>query len=230
MNYKKGNVAIAASIVVAGLIVAGAVMFTNKSAAPTSDTNGGNPSAQADNKVENVNPVDENDWVYGNPDAEVTIVEYSDTECPFCARLHPTLKRLVDEYDGQVNWVYRHFPVKANSPRIANAQECVGELAGNDAFWTFTNKVYEESGNNGSTDLDMLPEYAEQAGVDVEQFNTCVDDNRHSEKVRDDRSNAIASGGTGTPFSVIISGDQKIPFSGARPYEQWVSEIDQLLQ
>jgi protein-disulfide isomerase len=236
MNYKKGNVAIAASIVVAGLIVAGAVMFTNNSSAPTVG-NGGSGEGQAagsgDSKVANVRPVDDSDWVYGSRDAEVTIVEYSDTECPFCSRVHPTLKQIVDEYDGKVNWVYRHFPLiqlHPIAPTVANATECVGSLGGNDAFWTFTNKVYEQAGANGKTDLSALPNYAQEAGVNVDEFNTCVEDSRFSKEVQEDYENAVASGGTGTPYSIVISGDQTIAVPGAQPIANWKAVIDPLLE
>ncbi len=78
------------------------------------------------------------DHIRGNPDAPVTLVEYSDFECPFCKRFHPTVKRIVDEYGGRVRWVYRHFPLDEIHPvkarREAAAAECAAELGGNDAF------------------------------------------------------------------------------------------------
>jgi len=67
-------------------------------------------------KVKNVRPVSKNDHIYGNPGAAITLVEYSDYECPFCKRFHPTAKKLVDQSDGKVNWVYRHFPLAFHHP------------------------------------------------------------------------------------------------------------------
>lgn len=232
LEDKRGNVSVPIAIVIAGLIIAGAVMFTNKSNAPTGGSANGNPENTA-NAAENVRPVDDTDWVYGNPDAEVTIVEYSDTECPFCTRLHPTLKQLVDEYDGKVNWVYRHFPlvqIHPIAPTVAHATECVGELGGNDAFWSFTEEVYKASGENGKSDLAKLPEYATNVGVNLEAYNQCMEESRHQAKVEGDFRNAVESGGTGTPYSIIISGDVVVPVEGALPIDRWKTVIDSLIQ
>lgn len=232
MNTKKGNTAIVVAIIAAGLIIAGAVMFTNRTDAPTAPQ-ANNNNGNSENSASNVRPVDESDWVYGSRDAEITIVEYSDTECPFCSRLHPTLKQIVDDYDGQVNWVYRHFPLvqlHPIAPTVAHATECVGELAGNDAFWTFTNKVYAESGANGGTDTNQLVSYAGEAGVSEADFNSCMEESRHQDKVEEDFRNAVESGGTGTPYSIIISGDETIPVEGAQPIQNWKAIIDSQLE
>jgi len=228
---KGGNVSVAISIIVAGLIIAGAVMFTNKSDAPTGPA--GQAGGSGENDVSNVRPVGDEDWIYGNVDAEITIVEYSDTECPFCSRLHPILKQVVDDYDGKVNWVYRHFPlvqIHPIAPTVAHATECVGNLAGNDAFWNFTDKVYVESGNNGGTDLSKLAGYAVEFGVDESEYTKCMEESRYQEKVENDFRNAVASGGTGTPYNIIIAGDQTIAASGAQPLQNWKNLIDPLLQ
>jgi protein-disulfide isomerase len=90
--------------------------------------------------------VSDSDHFRGSRDAKVVFVEYSDYDCPFCSRLHPTLKRLVDEYDGRVAWVYRHFPLTQLHPQardVSIAAECAAELGGNDAFWEFTDRYFE---------------------------------------------------------------------------------------
>jgi len=90
-------------------------------------------------------PVLETDHVAGNPDAPITIIEYSDFQCPFCSRAHPTVARVVEESDGEINWVYRHFPLTNIHPAAypaSVASECVAELAGNDAFWVFTDTLF----------------------------------------------------------------------------------------
>ena len=226
----KGNISVVVAIIAAGIIIAGAVMFTNKTNAPTAGSTGQNtPSADA---ASNVRPVDDTDWVYGNAEAEITIVEYSDTECPFCSRLHPTLKQVVDGSEGKVNWVYRHFPLvqlHPISPTVAHAAECVGELGGNDAFWSFTDRVYGESGANGGTDLSKLVDYAGEFGVEADSYNQCMEESRHQAKVEGDFRNAVESGGTGTPYSILIKGDTNIPIEGALPLDRWKTAIDALL-
>lgn len=88
--------------------------------------------------------VTDGDHVRGNKDAKVTLIEYSDYECPFCIRFHPTTLQLMEQYEGDLNWVYRHFPLEAIHPSaraLAEASECVAQVAGNDAFWAFTDAV-----------------------------------------------------------------------------------------
>lgn len=218
MIDKKGNIAIAIAVVVAGLIIALAVMLTNNSSGNPASNDNDNGSGATDNRPSQVNPVDENDWVKGNRDASIKIVEYSDTECPFCSVLHPTLQRIVDEYDDQVAWAYRHFPIAQLhpiAPTVAVASECVGELGGNDAFWNFTDKIYElsyinttsenpESLSEHAKDPTKLTDYAVEAGVNADEFNTCLEEGRYEDDVRADYENAVAAGGQGTPFNIII--------------------------
>ena len=89
--------------------------------------------------------VSASDYVKGNRNSQVYLIEYSDYDCPFCTRFHPTAQQLVDNYK-ELAWVYRHFPLDQIHPgarSVSEAAECVGELGGDDAFWKFTDKVYE---------------------------------------------------------------------------------------
>ena len=99
------------------------------------------PAASENPKTNDYAPVTDTDHVRGNIDAEIMIIEYSDFDCPFCGRFHESMQSVVDKYPGnEVAWVYRHFPLEQihpNAPGVALASECVAELGGNDAFWTF---------------------------------------------------------------------------------------------
>ena len=98
-----------------------------------------------DSSVYSMAAVTGEDHIRGSIDAEVVLVEFSDLDCPFCKQLHPTLKRLVDEYDGRVAWVYRHYPLEQlhpNAPLLAEASECVAQIKGNDAFWEFIDRYF----------------------------------------------------------------------------------------
>ncbi|MGH6886162.1 MAG: DsbA family protein, partial [Geminicoccales bacterium] len=160
----------------------------------------------------------------GNPDAPVTLIEYSDLECPFCKSFHPTVKKLVDESNGQVRWVYRHFPLDQIHPvkarKEAAASECAAELGGNDAFWRFADRFFEVTPSNNKTDIDaVLPRIAREIGLDAAKFASCLASGRHDRRVEEDVQNAIATGGTGTPWSIIVSKSGKTyPLSGAQPY------------
>ncbi|PLX24513.1 hypothetical protein C0580_05035 [Candidatus Parcubacteria bacterium] len=185
------------------------------------------------NKQINIKPVDkENDWIRGDVDARVSVIEFSDTECPFCKRFHSTMQEVVDYYDGEVNWVYRHFPLvqlHSKAPKEAQATECAGEQGGNDAFWAYIDRLFEVSPTNNGLPESALPEIAEYVGLDVGQFQSCLDSGKYADKVSDHTAQATAAGGTGTPYSVIVSGDTKVPIPGALPIEQVKSLIDPLL-
>lgn len=88
----------------------------------------------------------DSDHIKGNKDAKITIVEYSDMECPYCQRFHPTMQQVIADYGDKVNWVYRHFPLTSihpNAMNLALSSECVAELEGNDKFWEFVDSTVQ---------------------------------------------------------------------------------------
>ena len=90
-------------------------------------------------------PITEQDHRQGAIGSPITIIEYSDLQCPFCKRFHDTMNEIKDRYDDQVTWVYRHLPLLSLHPdagKLAEATECVAELGGNDAFWKFTDLIF----------------------------------------------------------------------------------------
>jgi len=92
--------------------------------------------------------VESDDHILGSANAQIILFEYSDFDCPFCARFHPTAKQMIDEFKDQTSWVYRHFPLQQLHPEAqlkAEASECAFEQGGNDAFWKFTDSLYEDS-------------------------------------------------------------------------------------
>ena len=185
--------------------------------------------------LENVNPVTAEDHIRGNPNAPITIVEYSDFDCPFCKSFHATMQKIIEEYgpSGKVAWVYRHLPLTSMHPSaayIAEASECVADLGGNEAFWKFTDMVFGERGPNDITNLSLLPSYAEEVGVNKTEYEECLDSGRLRAKVEEDLANARAIGAGGTPFSVVMVGDQKMPVNGAETYERLKILIDGLVE
>ncbi len=90
-------------------------------------------------------PITEQDYILGDKNATITIVEYSDLECPFCVRFHATQEAIMEEYAGQVRWVHRHFPLDfhKNAKEYAYAAECAGEIGGNDAFWNMIDYIFK---------------------------------------------------------------------------------------
>ena len=146
----KNNFSIPVAIVVAGVLIAGAVYLSAGKSVPEGATNQAIQPTQGDTtSLDKMRAITKDDHVRGNPNAPVKIVEYSDTECPFCKRFHPTMNQIMGEYgkNGKVAWVYRHFPIDSLHPikarKEAEATECANELGGNDKFWAYLDRIYE---------------------------------------------------------------------------------------
>jgi protein-disulfide isomerase len=189
---------------------------------------------QQQEKVKNMRPVDINrDHIFGNPDALVTLVEYSDFECPFCKRFHPTVVKLMENNLDNLRWVYRHFPLDFHNPgaqKQAEASECVAEINGNEAFWKFADFIYQRTKSNGKgLPLDNLRPLAEEVGVDGETFSECMDSGKMAARVKEDIDNGVRIGVTGTPAAVFTNqkGEVRI-IAGAYPLEDLQALVDEL--
>lgn len=180
-------------------------------------------------QAQNIPEVDSDDHVRGSSNAKVFLIEYSDYECPFCSRFHPTALQVLDDFGDDVAWVYRHFPLDQIHPKArpaALASECVAELGGNDAFWAFTDFIFEDQ-----TTLSDLEGVASKVGVNVSAFNTCVDSDKYADYVESDYQEGITAGVRGTPGNFIVNTKGDAWFvPGAYPYEQIKPFIDEALQ
>lgn len=191
---------------------------------------------QASEKAKSVRRVSSSrDHIYGNPDAPVTLIEYSDFECPFCKRFHSTAKEIVDAYGGKVNWVYRHFPLGMHNPgaqKEAEASECAHQLGGNDAFWKYANAIYARTQSNGKGfPLTQLVPLAKEIGLNEQQFKDCVDSGKYASRVQEDLDEGVRIGITGTPANVLFRNDtgEVILKVGAQPLDAFKPDIDKLL-
>lgn len=187
--------------------------------------------------AENVPPVDpESDHLYGDPEATVSLIEYSDFECPFCKNFHSTARKLVDESGGKVNWVYRHFPLAMHNPgaqKQAEASECAAALGGNEAFWRYADTIFERTRSNGNGfPLDGLVPLAEEIGLDGDAFRRCLEEERSAERVREDYEAGMRIGIRGTPGNILLHNEsgKVIPMSGAVPLERLRGGVDRLLE
>lgn len=221
-NQPKQSLAIPFAIVFGFALIAAAIYFSNTGASLSALT-GNNGPEQLDESVE-INPVTEDDHIRGNPNAPVMVVEYSDFDCPYCKSFHETMTAIMDEFgaSGEVAWVYRQFPIQSlhpSAPFLAEASECVAKVGGNDAFWTFADLIFSERSLNEATNLVRLPEFAETAGVNVEEYQSCLDNGETRSLVEEDFNNARDIGARGTPYSVVLVGDQQLVINGAQPYD-----------
>jgi protein-disulfide isomerase len=220
------------AIVIAGAMITAGIIFTGGQAPAA----GLNANAEADfgnslsASAANIRLPEKGEHVRGNPNAPITIIEFSDFQCPFCERIHPTLDRILNEYDGQVKWIYRHFPLASIHPeatKSAVASECIAELAGNDAFWEFVGDMFENQSRLGD---HLYAELATSFGVKEKDFTACMSSKESADKVMEDLIDATKSGGQGTPYVIVL--DKKgrpFPFSGALPYEQIKMVVEQAL-
>ncbi|MSR72998.1 disulfide bond formation protein DsbA [Candidatus Parcubacteria bacterium] len=203
---EKSSLTIPLAIIIAGAIIAGALVYSNKNKTVATTTDLTSKKEAIDIKIR---PIDMSDHILGNPDSKVLLVEYSDTQCPFCKIFHVTLNKLASEYgkDGNFTWVYRHFPLDSlhkKARKEAEAFECAADLGGNSKFWEYTNKLYETTKSNDNLDPAELPKIAAAVGLDVKAFNTCLASGKFATAVDEDTKEAQQNGGTGTPYSIFI--------------------------
>lgn len=234
----KNNLSVPIAIVIAGALIAGAVYFSSGKSTNTPTVAGNNAAANAQlpqgdtGSLDQMAKISAQDHIRGNPDAPVKIVEYSDTECPFCKRFHDTMKQVMDEYgkDGKVAWVYRQFPLTqlhSKATKEAEATECANELGGPDKFWAYIDRLFAVTPSNDGLDPAELPKIAQYVGLDVAKFNTCLNSGKYVKHIQDDTQNATATGGNGTPWSIVVAKNgKKYPLSGAQPYASIKQLID----
>ncbi len=227
---QNSSLIIAIAIVVAGLMISGTLIA--KSFIDNGKKVAQNPT-DIENQQVNIEPVTNKDHILGNPNAKILFIEYSDTECPFCKQFHTTLQQLVSELgtNGDVAWVYRHFPLYKGSEtrpplhskagKEAEATECAAELGGNEKFWAYTDRLYAITPSNNGLDHNKLYEIAATVGLSADQFKTCLDSGKYAQKISDAYDAAIIAGAQGTPYSVILDtrSGRTIPLDGgALPY------------
>lgn len=184
------------------------------------------PPAPEAGDVEKVDP--KVDHIRGNKKAPISVIEYSDFECPFCTRHHATMQALVDDadYKDKANWVYRHFPLgfHPNAQKAAEASECAGDQ---DKFWEYTDTVFDGNG----VERAKLTAYAEKVSLNMDKFEDCLDSGKYEQKVKDQMAAGSAGGVRGTPGNIVINnktGEAKL-VSGAQGVDAFKAAIDSLL-
>jgi protein-disulfide isomerase len=135
--------------------------------------------------------------------AELVLVEFSDYECYFCNKFHPTIKSVFDKSNGKLAWVYKHFPLEQihpNAKPAAIASECVAKLGGKDKFWNYTDTLIA---NNKNFSTQYFESEATKLGINLSAYKTCIIDPAISTKVEADQAEGSALGVNGTPNTMI---------------------------
>ena len=211
-NEPKSNpYAIPGAIIVAGVMIAGAVMYGMGSPVPAPNVQ--NPGqnqpagvgAVLSEELKTFLAERDGDYVFGNPDAPVTITELGDFECPFCAKFHTdTRPQIIDKYvkTGQVKILWRHFPLTSIhqfAEPASLATECAGEQG---KFWGYHDILFESK----KLDNVSLTSHAQTLGLNTGQFQSCMEAGKYLEKVRNDFKLGQQAGVNGTP-SFFINGE-----------------------
>lgn len=224
-----------ASIIVAGLLIAGAVIYSNPGLPRVASDRGGTAAAGGSAAVAGTavsGNLSDDDPMLGNPDAPVTIVEFSDFQCPFCRRMwEDTLPSIKEKYlvTGKAKFVYRDFPLSIHpSAQVsAEAGECADEQG---KFWIMHDKMFAEQDKLGQGTVQYaavdIKKWAAEIGLDGARFNDCLDSGKYQKEVQKDFNDGQTAGVTGTP-GTFVNGRL---ISGAVPFAQFEAVIEEELK
>lgn len=232
------------AIVIAGILIALSLYMRGPAPAGSSNKDLIKGALNNETKIE-VADISSVDHIRGDKNAKVVVIEYSDTECPFCKNYHTTMKKIYEELGGdkQVAWVYRHFPISYGTKPLhdkaakeSEATECAAELGGEDMFWKYIDQVYEITPSNNELEPSKLLDIASSLGLDKTKFKTCLDSGKYAAKVKESYEASLKAGAKGTPYTVIRYDGEFIPLLndngdglGALPYEIMKQIINQFL-
>lgn len=217
-----------AALLVISLVTGG---FGINSGTGTGNTNVGAPAAVANNAPSaiptgivavNAAEIADDDPYLGDENAPLTIVEFSDYQCPFCKRFRDeTLPQIKAEYidTGKVKFVYRDFPLENIHPQArpaAEAAECAGEQG---KYWEYHDILFENMQLLSSANYKI---WAETLGLNTNQFNDCVDSRKYADEVTADLNDGAKVGARGTPYFIVGN----TPLSGAQPYSAFKATIE----
>ncbi|MFH1237472.1 MAG: DsbA family protein [Candidatus Aenigmatarchaeota archaeon] len=207
---------ISAALIIAVIAISLSAIFIYNMNRPANPNGGGNQTVGGISL--------DNDPMLGNADAKVTIVEFSEFVCPFCGRFaRDTLPLIKTNYidTGKVRFVFRDYIVHDTAQIASEASECAYEQ-GNDKYWAYSEKLFN---NQGALTSDDLKAYASALGLDTAKFNACLDSGKYKADVDKDTAEGSSYGVTGTP-TFFINGKK---FVGAQPYASFQAQIDAAL-
>jgi protein-disulfide isomerase len=225
----KKLIPVAAGIAIVIAIIAG-IMASNSNV-DTGTAQQGNESNAEVSKLSFSSLTSGGSAVRGDPSAPVTIVEFSDFQCPNCGRFaRNTAPQIVEEYieTGKANMVYKHFPIRGPDSIAASlASQCANEQG---KFWEFHDLLFnsQEAEGSGWASPANMKEFASELGLDREKFDSCLDSERYSSFVENDFAFAREIGATGTPTFVVVKSDGSEPegILGAQPFSSFKAVLD----
>lgn len=182
-----------------------------------------------------VPPVSLSDHIRGANNASLTIIEYSDFECPDCQYIQPVIKQILYTYGKHIRWIQRSFPLPQhiNAQKEAEAAECVGELGGENAFWKFSDSIFAQENiteNGTGFPLDNLAAVGKTSGVNPDALQNCVISGKYYKKIQDIIVSAETAGIRKLPSIIVIDkkGNEKL-ITGNQPFLVFKTIFDQAL-
>ena len=164
-------------------------------------------------------PISDRDHVQGGPaDAPVTLLEYGDYECPYCGAAYPIIKEVQARMGDRLRFVFRNFPITTSHPHSEHAAEAAEAAAIQGKFWEMHDHLYENQQRLTDSDLHA---YAEEVGLDVEQFDRDLAEHAPADRVREDFMSGVRSGVNGTP-SFYINGAK---YEGSYAFDDLLAEL-----
>lgn len=156
--------------------------------------------------------------VFGDKGADITIVEFSDYQCPFCKRVRPTIWKLMEDYKGKVKYVFMDFPLSFHrqAKKAHEAARCAGDQG---KYYDYNQKIFD---NQSSLEVSALKKYAKDLKLDSKKFDQCLDSGKYAGLVDESVRKGVDAGVTGTP-AFFING---IMLSGAQPAQSFVEIIE----
>jgi protein-disulfide isomerase len=187
------------------LILGGLILMAREGKAPGS----GNGQTVA--------PVNNDDHVWGNSQAPVTMIVYSDFECPFCSKFAETMKQVEENFKDKVTITFRHYPLPGHpdAEKAAEASECAAEQ---EKFWEMHDKLFADN-VGGRMSVEQFKKDAVDLGLNQEQFNQCLDSGKYKDKIAAQKAEGNKAGVTGTP-TFFVNGNI---YPGAYPFEDFTS-------
>ena len=203
----------------------------------TGNAVGNQPSAGNGGSPSNIKVSIDNDPVLGKDNAPVTLIEFSDFQCPFCRKFwKESLPSIKSDYidAGKVKFVYRDFPLTSIHPGAQPAAEAAECARDQGKFWEMHDKIFQEQDKQGQGtiqfDVTALKSWAADLKLDTKEFNDCLDSGKYTKEVQADGNDAISAGGRGTPYFILIDKNGKtLAISGAQPYANFKAAIDAAL-
>lgn len=219
-NYLK-NITSGTQNVLAANDKAVVVKNDDPSPTPSPTPNPSQPGGTEESNDPSKITITDQDHIRGDKNAPITLVEFSDFQCPYCQRFHSEAQKLIDNNPGKVRWVLKHFPLSFHeyANKAAESAECAGEQG---KFWEYADKLFLEQ--DKFSNPSFFSDAASQLGLDRTQFDNCVTSGKYKQKIQADYDMGVAAGVSGTPGSFING----VYVAGAKPYASLQQIVDGL--